>query len=133
MDERLKQYRKYLVESDQKLSESYDKTIITLSSGALGISFAFIRDVVGEGALRATGVLFAGWALLAISLGSVVVSLFFATLAFRKAIKQVDTGSIDDESPGGFLGGLSTVLHLSGAAFLILGIFLVGVFAYLNL
>ena len=46
MDESLREYRKELIQTVQKLNENYDKLIITLSGGALGLSLAFIKDIV---------------------------------------------------------------------------------------
>ena len=115
MDKELKKYRDQLVEIHQKVSENYDKTIITLSGGALGISFAFIKDIVGDKVLQGKGILFWGWAFLTISLTSVVLSLFFGTLAFRKAIKQVDEDKIYGNSPGGWLSPITSLMHFSGA------------------
>lgn len=39
-------YRDLLQDLSVKSQEQYDKTVITLSTGALGLSFAFIKDVV---------------------------------------------------------------------------------------
>ena len=36
MDEALLKHRQYLVETLQKISESYDKTVITLAAGGIG-------------------------------------------------------------------------------------------------
>ncbi len=43
MDEDLKEYRSSLLQTIQKLNESYDKLIITLSGGALGLSIVFFE------------------------------------------------------------------------------------------
>lgn len=42
----LKKYRSSLIDTLRFLNESYDKLLITLSGGALGISIAFLKDVV---------------------------------------------------------------------------------------
>ena len=43
----LQKYRDFLIAAEQKSQEDYDKTVIALSGGALGISFAFATDIVG--------------------------------------------------------------------------------------
>lgn len=133
MDDTLKEYRQHLVETLQKVSESYDKTVITLSGGALAVSFTFIKDFVGTNQAENPELLFWSWVLLSISLGSVLLSLFFGTLAFRKAIRQVDDGTIYNSKPGGGFGRMTIILHSSGALFLIVGILLLGSFVYTNL
>ena len=133
MDDELSKYRQYLVETEQKVSESYDKTVITLSGGALGISFAFIKNIVGTNPIQAKLYLFVGWSSLAISLTAVVLSLFFGTWAFRTAIKQVDEEKIYQASAGGWLSKVTGALHFSGVLFLALGLFCLGVFVYKNL
>jgi len=48
MEESLQEYRTHLVAAEQKAQEDYDKTVISLSGGALGISFAFIVDCISK-------------------------------------------------------------------------------------
>ena len=76
MDEKLEKYRNQLIEIEQEVGESFLKTILTLSGGALGISFAFIKNVVGKGPIKASDTLIVAWTFLTISLASVLLSLF---------------------------------------------------------
>ncbi|WP_134984071.1 hypothetical protein [Xanthomonas axonopodis] len=46
------EYRQWLVVAEQKAQEDYDKTVLTLSGGALGISFAFVKDIVGQNPIQ---------------------------------------------------------------------------------
>lgn len=48
-------YRKWLVEADHKASQAYDKALLTLAGGALGISFAFLKDLVASPSVREEG------------------------------------------------------------------------------
>ena len=48
LDTKLLDYRNQIFDADQKQQESFDKTLITLSGGALGITFAFIKDIIGS-------------------------------------------------------------------------------------
>lgn len=47
LQKHLAQYRDHLVLARQKAVEDADKTVLSLSGGALGVSFAFLNDVVG--------------------------------------------------------------------------------------
>ena len=93
-DEPLKEYRVYLLDSEQKAQEEFDKTVLTLSGGALGISFAFIKDIVGPHPVVNVGYLFVAWILWGLSVTAVLASYFTSHLALRHAIKQVDRGEI---------------------------------------
>jgi hypothetical protein len=48
MNEDLEKYRDYLIEAERQTQRDYDKTVVALSGGALGLSFVFIRDVIGQ-------------------------------------------------------------------------------------
>jgi hypothetical protein len=41
------QYRALLVQTWQKTQDDIDKAILSLSGGALGVSFVFLKDIVG--------------------------------------------------------------------------------------
>ena len=59
--EHLADYRKWLVSAEQKSQEDFDKTILSLSGGALGISFVFLKDVIGPLPILQPGFLLAAW------------------------------------------------------------------------
>ena len=54
-------YRESLEALKQKSQDSYDKTVLSLSAGALGLSFAFVKDIVGSWPPQAYAWLFAAW------------------------------------------------------------------------
>lgn len=54
-------YRDLLQELSVKSQEQYDKTVITLSTGALGLSFAFIKDVVDINVASSINFLTGSW------------------------------------------------------------------------
>ena len=55
MDKTLQEYRAHLVSAAQKAQEDFDKTLLALSGGALGVSFAFVKDIVGDGSVHDFG------------------------------------------------------------------------------
>lgn len=81
MDEQINDYRNHLILAEQKAQEDYDKTIISLSGGALGISFAFISDSVPDP--TETYFLLTSWICWGVSITSVIISYFTSHLAFR--------------------------------------------------
>jgi hypothetical protein len=42
----LSEYRKFLQDAEQKCQDNYYKMVLALSGGALGVSFAFVKDIV---------------------------------------------------------------------------------------
>jgi hypothetical protein len=63
MDKDLKKYRQSLIDTQIKLSESYDKLLITLSGGALALSITFLKDVIGSKEISCPSLLLISWAL----------------------------------------------------------------------
>jgi len=122
-DETIAVYRQHLVAAEQKSQEEYDKAALTLSGGALGVSFAFVKDLVGPSGVVLPGMLVAAWMLWAASIVAVLASYYVSRLALRKAIVDCDNDNIRKPTctPGGYyttalrwLNGASGVLFLAG-------------------
>jgi len=133
MDESMKQYRDHLVLAEQKAQTDFDKTVIALSGGALGISLAFVKDIVGPQAMSTTCALLASWISWALSVTVVLFSYFFSHLALRKAIGQVDRGEIANVRPGGAYDLITATLNVAGAILFLVGVILIVIFATANL
>lgn len=127
------EYRKWLVAAEQKSQEDFDKTVLTLSGGALGISFAFLKDIVGPQPIVLSGFLLAAWFAWAFSTFSVLTSYYLSHLALRRAIGQVDDGTIFKNPPGGIFACLTAILNGTGAVLFLVGVCCITVFAIANL
>jgi hypothetical protein len=127
------EYRQWLVVAEQKAQEDYDKTVLTLSGGALGISFAFVKDIVGSGPIQNSSWLVGAWALWALSTSAMLGSFFVSRLALRRAIVQCDDGTIFCKPPGGFYTRLTRWLNGSGAVLFLLGVCLMAAFVNVNI
>lgn len=46
--------RKLLIDAQQQSYQQFDKAILTLSSGGLGVSIIFLRDILGSLVIRVT-------------------------------------------------------------------------------
>ncbi|MBI5962575.1 MAG: hypothetical protein HY863_03800 [Chloroflexi bacterium] len=121
----LKEYRNQLVILEQKAQEDFDKTVLSLSSGALGVSFAFLKDVIGSAPVS-VWLLTIAWGSWALSSTSVLVSYYMSHKALRTAIEQVDANKIRQEKPGrwfdkitGSLNFLGLILFVAGLVFMI--------------
>jgi hypothetical protein len=133
MEKDLKEYRKYLIQTVQKLNENYDKLIITLSGGALALSLVFLKDVIKKNQIQEPILLIMAWGLFIASLASILGALLFGIAANKKAIKQVDANTIYKEKPGGLFSKATTILHYASSAFLIIGLISIAIFASLNM
>jgi hypothetical protein len=140
MEESLQEYRTHLITAEQKAQEDYDKTVISLSGGALGISFAFIKDIIGDHPIISKNILVSGWICWGLSITLVLASYFLSHLALREAIKQFDTavknlnvGEIYSQRPGGWYSLITAILNVIGGILFLAGVILIAIFVWYNL
>lgn len=133
MDEQLTSYRQHLVLAEQKAQEDYDKAVISLSGGALAVSFAFLEKVVGSGPAKAPELLFSAWVLWAASITCVMISYLLSRQALRKAITQVDIKAIHIRRPGGLMSLATEALNVASGTIFIIGVIVAAIFVLRNL
>jgi hypothetical protein len=129
----LKEYRNHLVSAGQKAQEDFDKTVITLSGGALGISFVFIKDYLGENPIKDHCYLIASWVCWGLSVTVILVSYYFSIIALKKAIDQVDANTIGQERPGKVFSILTAICNALGGLLFLIGVVCIIVFVKSNL
>jgi len=78
------QERRELNEAEAEQIRSFDKSILTLSAGALGLSLTFIKDVVPKVAPCTSLFLYVGWACFVVSLLLTLSSFQISALAIRR-------------------------------------------------
>lgn len=116
----MREYRNWLVAADQKASEAYDKAVMTLAGGALGLSLTFVRQIVKTPRPESLWRLETSWLCLTLSLGFILVSMLWSQWALRKAMRQVDESSLPGARAGGGFAIFTAVLNvLSGLALLV--------------
>jgi len=126
-------YRKQLASGALKSIEAFDKTLVSLASGALAISLVFVHDIVGDKPIAARGTIVAAWVCWVVSLGLTLSSFYTSYLGHSKAIDQVDREAIVREKPGGFWSRLTGVFTPLSAAVFLFGVFFMVWFAASNL
>lgn len=131
-DDYLDEYRKTLIAAEQKAQEDFDKTVIALSGGALGISFAFVKDIVGPQPWEQSWALLVAWTAWATSVACVLASYYFSQQSLRRAIHQVDTEEIYDQVPGGLYSKITNILNALGGILFLVGVICVIFFAAKN-
>ncbi len=132
-DRRLDDYRNSLERAEEKAQEDFDKTVVYLSTGALGVSFAFVHQYLEGQAPTAQYLLLLAWTAWALSAFAVLLSYYFSQQALRHAIEQVDRKTIDDEHAGGRFDKVTGFLNGAGAALFFVGLVMMIVFVGCNL
>lgn len=126
------EYRNQLLSLEQKSQESYDKTVLTLSTGAFGVTFAFVNNFLDQQAIVGPMLLTGAWTVWAISAAAVLFSYYFSVLALRRAVKQLDSQKIFQERPGGAPHIVTMVLNATGGVLFVIGLILIIMFVQLN-
>lgn len=133
MSSDLDEYRQHLVMTEQKAQEAYDKTVLTLSGGALGVSFAFLDKFVTSESVCCALFLVLAWTSWGASVTAVLASHFCGQRAVRRAIEQVDRREIYIRRPGGTFAFLTDCLNVAGGVLFLAGVIFLIVFVYWNL
>lgn len=115
----------------ERMQASYDQTIITLSGGGLGLSLTFYKNIVPEHP-TCKCLLIQAWIIWALSIVAILISFNTSQYALRKAIDQLDDGSIHDKPAGGWMNSATAILGIVGGVCFILGIILLASFIVIN-
>jgi hypothetical protein len=126
-------YREWLVKTHHQASSDFDKAVMTLSGGALAISIAFVHDVAPQPVQGSTLWLGFSWAFLVVSLVAILAGLVTTEFALRRAIHQVDAGTIYSEVPGGVFARATFYLNVIAASTFITGVVFLVTFALMNI
>lgn len=127
------EYRQWLISAEQKAQDDFDKAVLSLSGGALGISFIFVKDIIGPGVIHDPVWILLAWLSWAFSSLAILSSFFASHLALRRAIKQCDDGSIYRQTPGGIFSSVTRNLNALGAMLFVVGVCFMAAFIYSNL
>lgn len=120
-----------IVNNDQA---EYDKQLLTLSSGFLAVSLAFIKDVVPLKDAQDLPVLYLAYILLSTCIVFVLFSYQFSIAGHlkAKAYWEAKSGGADGPFPYGYAEGVKWLNRASGILFF-LGVSLVVAFVIVNL
>ncbi|HTL71657.1 MAG TPA: hypothetical protein VL863_00035, partial [bacterium] len=83
----LTNYRQSLIAAEQAMQAEYDKGVLTLSGGALGISLVFLKDIVGTKSLLHGEFLLLAWIFWGLSISFILASYFTSAKAIRRAVE----------------------------------------------
>ncbi len=134
MDESLKKHREFLLAATQKAQEEFDKSVLWLSSGALGVSFTFLKDLIYANQIESLWLLLVAWMCWTLSIFAVFFSYHFSRLALKTTISKIDNGTIYDSPVANERFATFTKwLNRFGVIFLFVGIIFIILFSYFNL
>jgi hypothetical protein len=83
--------RKSLIEAQQESYKQFDKAILTLSSGGLGLSIIFWKEILPPGGISHRWFLIASWILFASSILSTLISFLTSQRAYKKQLESLES------------------------------------------
>jgi hypothetical protein len=123
-------YRNHLVKTRQASQSNYDKAVLLLSAGALGVSMTFVKDIVGDPKKAYwMPLLMVAWICWGISCASVLYSHFASVSAHDESIAALD----DEREPDIASNKMTGFLNVTSGVFFLVGLVLFCVFAYCNI
>jgi hypothetical protein len=132
MTPELREYRREQLAKANAGQSDYDKLVVALSGGALGLSFTFLKDVANGQASSHTELLLAAWGCWGLSVAFTLVSIYTGVEALRETVRQVDQGTIYKEKPGRVFDRLTSLLNPGAGLLFIFGLVFMMAFVYFN-
>lgn len=137
----IKEYRNQLTELEKTNQVSYDRSVMTLSGGAIAITFSFAGPLA-DGKLIGQFWLIGSWAAWALSCAAIMMSFSFSAAAMRLKIDELDEDErVGNESPKPHAATKSKSASLDiwtgycnrwGGILFILGVVILLIFSSLN-
>lgn len=121
--------RNRLIASHKDASGAFDRALMTLSAGSLGLSIAFVNDIAEEP--TSVWVLQTSWICMGLALLFIVASFAVSVEVHRRLIDGLDKNRPCEEEPRWARQGVTWLNGVSAGAFLIGAGFLV-YFAFVN-
>jgi hypothetical protein len=126
-------YRDVLRTSSIQSQLAYDKTLITLSSGALGVSFLLIKDVLGGAKILEARFALIAWILWAASLLVMLAAFLTGALFLNTAVRKLKDPCVTVESVSRVPNRIQICLNVVGGLLFVAGVVFVGLFGYAKL
>lgn len=127
------EYKRSLQAAEQVMQSEYDKGLMTLSGGALGISLAFVKEVIGKKTIHDGGWFVGAWVLWGLSLTFVLASYFTSTKSLRNAADSVGNQTIYLDLAKCRWRRATICLNLASGLAFIAGVACIVLFIFLNM
>lgn len=129
--------RKLLIDAQQQSYQQFDKAILTLSSGGLGVSIIFLRDILPIEQITNYCFLIGSWILFTISILSTLISFLTSQYAYNKQLELIDAYFLNKDSDAltkkNRFAQITEGLNVSAAVFFILAVIGTIMFVSINI
>lgn len=117
----------------QSSTDSFDQSLLTLSTGALALSIAFIKDIVPLNSAVWMDLLYASWCLFIICVLATLISFQLSIAALQEHLRFLPKFYFEQatEEKNRYRAWLTVMTYISGGAF-ILGLFCIMLFGIKN-
>jgi hypothetical protein len=138
--ERIRLYEKYrdhMIELQKLNSQNFDKAILSLSTTTLGLSLAFIKDIVNLENAACISILKLSWIALVLAIIITLLSFLFSQSAITKQLEYADEYYLQNKDASLEKTNCFDILNrwsaYFSALFFILGIILTVIFVQSNI
>ncbi len=129
--------RKLLIDAQQQSCQQFDKAILTLSSGGLGVSIVFLRDILPLEQIANYCFLIGSWILFTISITCTLVSFLTSHCAYDEQLELINRYFLNKESDApakkNKFAQITEGLNVSAAVFFILAVISTIMFVSINI
>jgi len=130
MNEEDKEYWQQLNKAYIESSSQFDKQLLFFASGALGLSFAFIKDIVKLDAATHKCILIASWALFGVVIILSIISHYTSLKAINTKIQNINS---KEDKVSKRLNTYTKWFNILNIVFLSFGLLLLTVFIAINI
>jgi magnesium-transporting ATPase (P-type) len=126
--------RKQLIEAERNTAQQFDKAILTLAAGALGLSIVFINQIAPQPISNSICYLTGAWILFCLSLLSTLISFLTSQAACRRQRDILDRDiSGQSDNTNNKAASWTKWLNYFSIAIFILGVICLIIFSAVNL
>lgn len=129
--------RSSLISAERESSQYFDKAILTLAAGALGLSLTFIDKIVPHPNPSTLCLLIIAWIFFCASVLSTLISFITSQFACRKQInileKEFFGNNSDKKDECNILGGVTAFLNIASISLFVLGVIFLIFFSAKNI
>ena len=129
--------RKLLIDAQQQSYQQFDKAILTLSSGGLGVSIIFLRDILPLEQITNYCFLIGSWILFTISITCTLISFLTSQYACGEQLELINRYFLNKDSDAltkkNTFAQITGGLNISAAVFFILAVISTIMFVSINI
>lgn len=122
--------RKMYITGEQDSYKSLDSSLLTLSTGVIGLSVTFVHDLIKNP--QYSQILFASWICFIITIILVLISFVTAQKDFRKQQEILDSIYHSEQPKKNRWPNFTSVLNILSALCFVAGVAMLVYFGYLN-